>query len=357
MKIALVGAGLSGLTLAHKLKNIAQLSLFEKSRGFGGRMATRHYKDFSFDHGAQFFKARTKTFQSFLKPMIEKGILQAWKGSFIEFEGNKKISQRLWEEEPAHYVGVPSMNAIGKHLAESLKSEVAIHLNTKVTLITRKESSDSRYNNLGKDDNTHENNNSKEKAFEKWELWDESHQSLGTFDWLIVATPAKQALAIIPKSFQHYSKLSSVKMQACFSLMLGFKQDLPLGFQSAFVKGRDISWISVNSSKPQRKGLFSLLVHSTNNWADAHLETDKEEVKKHLIKESSFVLAYDVSKADHQSLHLWRYANREKQASQNWIDEKQRLALCGDWTKQGKVEAAFLSAEETAQSLSKIIKL
>ena len=56
MKIAIIGDGLSGLTLAHRLKDFSELTLFEKSRGFGGRMAARRYKNFQFDHGVHFLK-------------------------------------------------------------------------------------------------------------------------------------------------------------------------------------------------------------------------------------------------------------------------------------------------------------
>jgi len=53
--IAIIGAGISGLSLANMLKDIANVKVFEKSRGFGGRVATRYSEDFEFDHGAQFF--------------------------------------------------------------------------------------------------------------------------------------------------------------------------------------------------------------------------------------------------------------------------------------------------------------
>ena len=41
-KIAIIGAGLAGLTLARALPAHAEVTLFEKSRGIGGRMATRY---------------------------------------------------------------------------------------------------------------------------------------------------------------------------------------------------------------------------------------------------------------------------------------------------------------------------
>jgi renalase len=70
IKIAIIGAGISGITLAKELEDIAQVKIFEKSRGVGGRMSTRYVEDFAFDHGTQCFSARTKNFQKFLAPFI-----------------------------------------------------------------------------------------------------------------------------------------------------------------------------------------------------------------------------------------------------------------------------------------------
>lgn len=53
----IVGAGASGLTLAKILsQNSASVLVLEKSRGLGGRMATRWTDSAKFDHGAQFVK-------------------------------------------------------------------------------------------------------------------------------------------------------------------------------------------------------------------------------------------------------------------------------------------------------------
>ncbi len=64
-KIAIIGAGLTGLTLANRLNQHAEVTVFEKARGVGGRMTTRHADPFSFDHGAQFFTVRNKRFGQF----------------------------------------------------------------------------------------------------------------------------------------------------------------------------------------------------------------------------------------------------------------------------------------------------
>lgn len=51
----IVGAGLSGLILARRLKSLGQeVLVIDKARSVGGRMATRRDEDASYDHGAQF---------------------------------------------------------------------------------------------------------------------------------------------------------------------------------------------------------------------------------------------------------------------------------------------------------------
>lgn len=39
-RIAIIGAGLSGLVLARQLASNADITVFEKARGVGGRMST-----------------------------------------------------------------------------------------------------------------------------------------------------------------------------------------------------------------------------------------------------------------------------------------------------------------------------
>jgi renalase len=56
----IIGAGISGLNTARKLDKITSgnLLVLEKSRGIGGRIATRRTLNTKFDHGAQFYKLR-----------------------------------------------------------------------------------------------------------------------------------------------------------------------------------------------------------------------------------------------------------------------------------------------------------
>ena len=61
-KIAVIGAGISGITVARDLTGLADVTMFEKSNELGGRMARRLVEPFAFDHGAQYFEARGQPF-------------------------------------------------------------------------------------------------------------------------------------------------------------------------------------------------------------------------------------------------------------------------------------------------------
>jgi renalase len=73
-KIAIIGAALSGLSAAQFLKDHAEITLFEKALGVSGRISTRRTEHYFFDHGAQYFTAKTKAFHDFIQPLINQGI-------------------------------------------------------------------------------------------------------------------------------------------------------------------------------------------------------------------------------------------------------------------------------------------
>ncbi len=322
--VAIIGAGLSGLTVAHQLKHIANITVFEKSRGVGGRMSTRRAEPYFFDHGAQFFTVRTEEFKSLIDPMITANIIAPWHARFVEFTDGVITERRLWgDKDNPHYVGVPGMNALLKELSR----ELVVHCDTRVHHIA--------------------------KQSDQWLLYNEQQQLLGAFDWVISSLPAEQAAMLLPSSLAFYQQIKSVRMKSCFSLMLGFKYDLALDFDAALVRNADISWISVNHSKPGRKNDHTcLLIHSTNHWANQHIDDNRDDVLDYLCKQTSRLIGHDVSLANYQVVHGWRYANIDKQHSVKYfIDQEAGIGVCGDWLIQGRVEAAFISGHKLGNHL------
>ena len=325
-RIAIIGAGLSGLTVAQKLKHHAEITIFEKSTSIGGRISARTNSIFQFDHGAQFFIAKHNDFLSFLKPLIECGLIKRWDARFVEINGRAIEYQSQWNEEFPHYVGVPFMNSFLKVLA----SKIDIKFGKTVKFLQNKAGA--------------------------WGVFDEEGDHLGSYDWVLSSIPARQTMQIFPKDFEFLQILKCIKMSACCTVMLGFHEPLALEFDAALVKNNDISWISLNSSKPGRGSAPAVLIHSSNDWADANIKKDLKEIEDHLSK--IFFEIVNLSSTDVRCVDskLWRFANASKRMEERaFIDQNRKLGACGDWCIRGKVEAAFLSGQALATELLDII--
>jgi len=317
--VAIIGAGLAGLVLARGLRDAREVVLFEKSRGAGGRMATRYAGDYEFDHGAQFFTTRTPAFRRFVEPLVATGHAGIWQARFAEFSGSDVTATRTWDHEYPHYVGVPRMNAIGRALAEDLD----VRLQTAVTEVSREQGG--------------------------WLLTGRRSggepEPLGVFDRLLVTAPLTQTLALLPEERALAEAAAGHDMLGCYALMLGFESPPAVAFDAALVRDADVSWISVNSSKPGRNAAPTMLVHATNRWADANMQMPLDEVTGHLLSEVQRVTGVDGHTAAHCDVHRWRFANLPKQSGPRcFYDAERGLGVAGDWWVRGRVEAAFTSA-------------
>ncbi|MGI9291536.1 MAG: NAD(P)/FAD-dependent oxidoreductase, partial [Gammaproteobacteria bacterium] len=215
------------------------------------------------------------------------------------------------------------MNCVGKHLADGLN----IKLNTTVKPIQR--------------------------SANDWQLETVDGEQLGSFDWVLSTAPVAQTRELLP-ACSYSAVLTDTHMLGCCALMLGFPANaIPtIDWQAALVREADISWVSVNSSKPGRDAAFSIVVHSTNAYAEASQHEDPDSVEAHLYKELLAVTGIDAANADHSVLHRWRYANIPQQTGDAaLIDTTLKLGACGDWRLHGRVEAAFLSGLDLANSL------
>ena len=323
LSIAIVGAGLSGLTIANVIGHHAEVTIFEKARGVGGRMSTRYADEFYFDNGAQFFTARNKHFKQFLAPYFSSGLVQEWQGKVVTFEKGKKMTDRIWFEP--HYVATPGMNNLCKKLAENIK----INLNCDVAPLGAKNK-------------------------EGWELFDKNGSGLGYYDWVISTAPPVQTMHIFKKFLPDDSILNQSKFLACYSLMFGFHKKWGHSWIAANILNSPLECIAVNSTKPERNhNLTTLVAHSSNSWAEAHVDDDLEKTEYFLRDELQQILKFDISNPEYFSLHRWRYSlldklNDDKIKHAYYYDKLLQLASVGDWCSRSRIEDTWLNSNELA---------
>ncbi len=185
-----------------------------------------------------------------------------------------------------------------------------------------------------------------------WRVEGAEDESPGPFDWVVATAPGPQSAALVAAEPLVARTHGQPPMRACNALMLGFDQPQALDWQAALVRNANISWMSVNSSKPGRDEPFSMVVLSTNAWADAHLHWPDDKVADFVLEETARIAAIDPGAAVHVDIKRWRYANVARQATPPfYIDAEHRVAACGDWFVQGRVEGAVASASALAAAL------
>ncbi len=318
-KVAVIGAGISGLMCARTLADHGcDVTVFEKSRGVGGRMSTRRVGDnLSFDHGAQYFTARDKRFRRYVESWIHDRLVAPWDGRIVVVEQGVIKADKAGD---ARYVAVPGMSSIGKHIA----AELNVQLETQVA--AAKHSDD------------------------KWVLTSDNGVALGQFDVVIVAVPSHQAAALLPEGSQLREQTSGVKMNGCWALMMALKQSLDLDFDAAFVHHSPLSWIARNSSKVQRNGdRETWVVHASAEWTEAHIDNSPDQIQQRLLDEFWTAVGRPRVEPIHLSVHRWRFAIPAEPLTESCLfDDQRRIGACGDWCGGPRVEGAFLSGMAVA---------
>ena len=325
-RIAIIGAGMAGLVLANRLGVCADVSVFEKARGVGGRMSTRHNGQFTFDHGAQFFTIRDKKFAEYLAPWLASGLIQEWTGKVITLEAGKKITDRLWFEP--HYVACPGMNSLCKKLAENVR----VNLECEVAPLS-------------------------DKGIEGWTLFNKNNQSIGTYDLVISTAPPIQTCRLFNAYLSQEARVRQSRLLACYTMMFGFSKKWDQSWMAARINNSPLEWIAVNSTKPGRNNdLTTLVVHSTNVWAEAHADDDLQEAETFLRDQLEQLLKMKLDRPDCFALHRWRYALLDKAHDDQtrdppYFDSTLQLASAGDWGSRSRVEDVWLEANRLADRI------
>jgi predicted NAD/FAD-dependent oxidoreductase len=319
VKIAIVGAGMSGLSAATTLCEAGfETQIFEKSRGYGGRMATRRSSGFEFDHGAQYFTVRDSRFRKEVEEWVRAGVAAPWEGRVVAIEGREVD---LTSKEQTRYVGTPRMNSVVRHLA----SRIETTLQMLITGVSRTDHG--------------------------WQLFSEPVLNSGSFDAIILTIPPSQALELLDGG-DRLRKILETPMQPCWAVMAAFTQPLGLPFDAAFVNDSKISWTCRNSSKPSRDNKECWVIHGSPVWSTQYLEAEPEWVAKTLLREFMIQTGCGTAETTWLSAHRWRYAQAQEPFTDGFFwDSEKGLGICGDWCNGSRVEGAFLSGRQIAERI------
>lgn len=333
MQIAIIGAGMSGLTCARALEARGhQVTIYEKSGGVSGRISTRRTEFGGFDHGAQYFTVKTKQFQREADRWIKAGAVAPWLGKLVTLRDGKATVAAKSSTAKLRYVGLPGMRTIGEQLAAGLD----VRTGQRIDHIER----------LGT----------------QWILTVHADSvpipaTAGPFDAVVVAVPADQAESLLSADATLATQAQSARLAPCWTLMLAFQQSLELGFDGAWVSDSRLGWIAQDATKPGRRPGEHWVCNATVAWSIEHLEDDAERAKEKLLKAFHLATGTQVQPV-HAAVHRWRYAQALNPLAKDclWNDQL-RLGACGDWFAAGldgpgRIENAFLSGTALAELIN-----
>lgn len=319
-QIVVLGAGMAGLTAARALADEGHgVTVIDKGRGIGGRLATRRIGDAVLDHGAQFFTTRGERFVELVAQAVESGVVTEWCRGFGAEDGYPR------------YRGEGGMTALAKWIGRDLdvRSSAQAH---------RIEVNDAAVSFV-----------------------DEAGLVLAQGDHAVVTAPIPQMLALfdnggVKLGHEVAHKLKSVEYFATLALLAVVDGEpniaAPGGMQ---FDGGPFTFIADN----KQKGISpasALTFHAAHDWSKRRYDDDPTDVHRELLEMAGPWIG-DATVVESQ-LKKWRYAGPVTPLPETTLVVEAgpvRIALAGDAFGGPKVEGAFNSGVAAAQTLGAMI--
>jgi renalase len=304
--IAIIGAGIAGLACAQRLQDGGcSVTLFDKGRGAGGRIATRRVAtpvgEIAFDHGAQYFTARD--------PALFEAVTQ-WEAA--------GVAARWPRAGPDAWVGTPGMNAVVKALAAPLD----VLWNSRVEAIQHIDG-----------------------------LWFLDPVSAKAFDAVVLATPAEQAAPLLVAHDPAMAAMAQACPSApCWTVMVAFNERLAIADDIIRDAGV-IGWAARNSAKPGRNGPEAWVIQATADWSHTHLEQAEQSVIDALLAALATHATRPLPEQIVGVTHRWRYAHVKSTTQGSLWNATSRIGVVGDWLLAPRIESAWLSGRMLADKV------
>ncbi|MCT7957793.1 NAD(P)/FAD-dependent oxidoreductase [Laspinema palackyanum] len=370
--IAVIGAGIAGLTCAQQLRCLGRsVVVLEKSRGVGGRVATRRLYDTQADFGAPFLDPRGMLSQQLVQVLSRAGIVVPWTDTVYQLEptpdrvglsGQSLPTQATsenssltsgWGMNPAvtlsapYYVAPAGINAVGKFLARQLE----IWRCRRVQTVSP---TDQEYWHL--------------ELEGMGEVADAAVPLAVRAKALVMAIPAPQAVMLLesgdpglPRPF--LDRLKAVEFDPCISVMAGYPASKQRELVQAEYRGRSLLFppesplrgLFWQSSKGSGATQPVFVLHSSAQFAEQYLDaTDVEAVGRELCDRLGESVFPWLKEPEWMQVHRWRYGFCRRPLTEALLTATTPLPMvcAGDWCGDRQIETALQSGLAAAEWVS-----
>lgn len=315
-RVVVIGAGLSGLVAARELATAgADVTVLERGRSPGGRMATRRIGDATFDHGAQFFTVRTPAFEATVARWVERGLVGVWNHGFGESDGYPR------------YAAPRGMNVLAKDLANTIVEDPAGHIELETMAFAVRRTGDGGLRVIV-DDGT------------------ERHA-----DAVISTCPLPQTFSLLVDAGIDFDEQVFRTDYARTLTLLAVLDRQPVGLPAGGRQLEDpvLSFVGDNASKGV-SGVPALTVHASDEWSAAHWDDGDDPILTALSEAASPWIGE--AKLVEMQLKRWRFATPLSISDDPcWIAPSGDIVAAGDAFAGPRVEGAHNSGLAAAHAL------
>ena len=351
--VAIIGAGLAGLTCGRWLQAAGyQVCVLDKSRGLGGRMATRRVTTpggatLRVDHGLRYWQPATAALQALTDELLSAGIIQPWPVTAYEIRQREVLS--AVEQEPV-YAAAGGMSAIAKYLARDFTPGEQLLTNHRAIALAQQN--------------------------DYWTIECEGGESIAARRCAI-AIPAPQAADLLsarssgaPEPRANFDRaiaaLRAVEYFPCLSVLAGYSDRArsamtrlnPQGWMVADTVGTSTAWAGLDSSKRPAAPAPVVVIHSKPAFAQRYLDaSDLQPAASVLLRANARKLGDWVAQPEWFQIHRWRYAHASEPYPAAILSVTPTLACGGDWCsppgdEPQNIDAAYTSGLALAQALA-----
>ncbi|MDP3713582.1 MAG: FAD-dependent oxidoreductase [Mycobacteriales bacterium] len=311
MRVAVVGAGLSGVACARQLHDDGhEVVVLDRGRVVGGRLASRRLPDRDsrpVDLGASYLTARDPGFQAQVDDWLSRGLLHPWTEHFAGQRG----------EGPLRYGSPRGLRS----LVEDLAAPLDLRLSTEVREV-RGTSVDGQ-----------------------------------EYDAAVLALPDPQAAALLEPGTPAHQAVTGRAWEPVVVLAAGFVART-WDLDGVFVHDDPVlSWVADDGTR-RGDGAAVLTAHSTGGFASAYAlarpgaAPPRDPVEAGPPMVAALRRQLDLPEPVWTHVHRWSFARpAEGRDEPFWLAD--RLGLCGDGWGTPRVETAWLSGRRLGERLSR----
>jgi predicted NAD/FAD-dependent oxidoreductase len=332
--VAVVGAGISGLCAANELaRSGRRVVLIEKSRGIGGRMATRRLGAAVCDHGAQFFTVRGRAFGGIVGEAHEAGAATVWCHGFARGDHCQAAVVDAADGHP-RWRGIQGMTDLPKRLASiAIDRGVRVQTNAKVVSVST----------VG---------GRVRLALDGAEAIEAAAA--------VLTSPVPQSLDLLAAGAAAIDEsarrsLVGIEYDPCFALMILLDRTSLVPSPGAIqFAGGPISWLADNL----QKGISpvpALTVHASGAWSRERFDDPPDDVATAMIEMVRPWLG--AAEVVERSLQRWKFAQPRAVLPEPLVavSVAPPIVCCGDAFAGPKVEGAASSGLAAAAWLARVL--